>query len=694
MLESGIITQHDLARKYANELHANEIMLLAYYIAAVNIEATYHGIIGGDYAPFEGIVLTDTFQMTEHGDTLDTKIFTGNNDRAMAQLNAPITVIVGNPPYSVGQDSANDNNANIKYPALDAAIERTYVARSTATNKNSLYDSYIRAIRWASDRIGEAGVVAYVTNGGWIEANSASGIRISLAKEFSSLYVFNLRGNQRTSGEQSRKEGGKIFGSGSRNTVAILVAAKNPDHTEACRIHYHDIGDCLSREDKLQIVDHASLASINWQTVEPNTAGDWINQRNSMFIDFPAMAIEKNGGTGATYFSTRSGGLSTSRDAWCFNFKQERLIDRVQSMIRVYNEQVHKFGGQGTADRLPLGAESDTTKISWGQVLLRYLKSSTLANYDSTSVRVATYRPFTKTHCYIEKAMVHSAYRLREIFPTPEHENFGIYVNGVHASSSPAALMLNTVPCLDMYGKGGQFFPRWTYESVSKSSFQLELGVSEKNFDKHGYRRIDNITDDMLASHRGKHGNEVTKDDIFYYVYGLLHSPNYRTKFAADLTKMLPRIPLVESSEDYRAFVSAGQELADLHLHYEELEPYPLGEEIAAVAPSDPYELYQVTKMKWKDRQSKTALVYNSWLTLTGFPKEAHQYVLGSRSGVEWLIDRYQVKTDSKSGITNDPNDWALEHHDPTYIRDLVGRIVTLSVETMAIVKSLPALTF
>jgi predicted helicase len=693
LLESGIITPHDLARKYAHELHANEIMLLAYYIAAVNIEATYHGIVGGDYAPFEGIVLTDTFQMTEHGDTLDTKIFTGNNDRAVAQLDAPITVVVGNPPYSVGQTSANDNNANIKYSALDAAIERTYVARSTATNKNSLYDSYIRAIRWATDRIGDSGVLAYVSNGGWIDGNTADGLRLTLTEEFSTLYVFNLRGNARTSGEQRRKEKDNVFGQGGRTTIAILIAVKNPDHTGPCRIHYRDIGDYRTRQQKLEIVDQATLHNLEWQAIEPNEAGDWTHQRNDGFMAYPAIGDKKDKTNSTTVFHTYSAGLKTGRDAWCYNHSRTAVEANLHRMIENYNHQVDLVAAGTIA---PGQADNDPAHINWSASLIAGLSRGRKDTFDSRHLQIGTYRPFEKRWVYFDRAFNERTYQLHSAFPTPGHQNERLYLNGIHASSQFTCLMLDSMPCLDLYGKAGQFFPRWTYEKVqtpSEGQFDLSSEAAS-DIDQSGYRRIDNITDEILAEHRAKHGDEVSKDDIFYYVYGLLHSPNYRTDFAADLTKMLPRIPLAESAKDYRALVAAGQDLADLHLHYEELEPYPLGEEIVAVAPSDPYELYRVTKMKWKDRQSKTSLVYNSWLMLTGFPKETHQYMLGSRSGVEWLIDRYQVKTDKQSGITNDPNDWALEHHDPTYIRDLVGRIVTLSVETMAIVKSLPALTF
>lgn len=507
--------------------------------------------------------------------------------------------------------------------------------------------------------------------------------------------MFNLRGNTRTSGEKARQEGGQIFGSGSRATVAILLAVKNPNHTGPCRIQYHDIGDYRTREQKLEIVDQATLDNIEWQAIEPNEAGDWTNQRNYDFMAYPAIGDKKDKTNSTTVFRTYSAGLKTGRDAWCYNHSRTAVEENMRRMIATYNHQVDLVSaGTIRADQ----TDNDPSHISWSAGLTADLNRNRQHVLDVDKLRTGVYRPFDKRWTYFDRAFNERTYQLHSAFPTSKHENFGFYNAGAGSAVPFSVLVIDGLPDLHVTGagSGGQFFPRWTYQKVEASSDgQLNLhGKDVSDADEYGYRRIDNITDEILAEHRAKHGDEVTKDDIFYYVYGLLHSLTFRNKFAADLTKMLPRIPLVESTEDYQAFIAAGRDFVDLHLNYEELEPYPLGEEIAAMAPSDSCELYRVTKMKWKDRQSKTALVYNSWLTLTGFPKETHQYVLGSRSGVEWLIERYQVKTDPKSGITNDPNDWALEHHDPTYIRDLVGRIVTLSVETMAIVKSLPALTF
>jgi predicted helicase len=339
LLQSGLITPHDLAGKYANELHANEILLLAYYIAAVNIETAYQDLaveqLGQDtYLPFEGLVLADTFQMHEDGDVDDLQVFPENNERLTKQRDLDIGVIVGNSPYSSGQDSANDNNQNENYPHLDASIRDAYAARSSATNKNSLYDSYIRAIRWATLRIKDRGVIAFVTNGGFLDANVADGLRQTLADEFSQIYVFNLSGNARTAGEIRRREAGNVFGVGSKATVAITILVKNPSAVGPTRIHYCHIGDYLNRQDKLGIIrETGSIGHLDLTIITPNESGDWLNQRDEAFGSFIAIGAKNADKT--TLFDVHSGGLKSNRDAWVYNSSRERLAAVMRTMIAV-----------------------------------------------------------------------------------------------------------------------------------------------------------------------------------------------------------------------------------------------------------------------------------------------------------------------------------------------------------------------
>lgn len=709
LMQTGLITPQDLARKYANELHANEIMLLAYYVAAVNIESTYHALAGkieaDEYEPFPGIVLADTFQISESDDTFDAEMFPQNNERITKQLATKINVIVANPPYSVGQDSANDNNANIKYPTLDKHIENTYAKRSTATNKNSLYDSYIRAFRWATNRIGDTGIVAFVSNGGWIDGNTADGMRLTLAAEYSDIYVYNLRGNQRTAGELSRKEGGKIFGGGSRNTVAIFVGVKNPASTGPCTIHYRDIGDYLSRDDKLRILDTRDITSVEWDTITPNKHGDWINQRDDSYATYPAIGERKPTPGQTVVFTTFSAGLQTNRDAWVYNYSVTALTDTVQRLIQNYNHLIEPFQryceskGITKPDESAVtrflgdtAAASDPSRIKWSASLKQHLARERRASFSDSGIRLSTYRPFDGEHVYFDSMLNHRRGELATIFPTPHHRNIGFYVVGTGSDKPFSCLATRLIPDLSFWGSGsGQFFPRYTYEKVEPEEGTLDISTTDGEVDEWGYRRIDNITDDILKLYREALGeNTITKDDIFEFVYGLLHSPSYRTKYAADLKKMLPRIPTPGSLNEFEEFAVAGRQLMRLHADYEDVEPYPLDVQLKKGADPKNRETWRVQKMKWKSKTDHSTIIYNPQVTISGIPEDAERYMLGSKSALGWIIDRYQVKTDKDSGIVNDPNDWCDEHDDPTYIVDLIKKVTTVAVETMKIVDSLP----
>ena len=723
LLQSGLIDPHDLARKYARELHANEIMLLAYYIAAINIESTFHDVLAEaldaevPYMPFDGIVLTDTFQMHEAGDLDDGTVFTSNSERVTKQKALDIRVIIGNPPYSVGQTSGNDKAANLKYPTLDASIEKTYAGRSTATLKTSLYDSYVRAIRWASDRIGDHGVIGFVTNGGFIDANTADGLRKTLADEFATIYVYNLRGNARTAGEQRRKEAGNAFGGGARTTVAVTFLVRNPERTGRGVVRYRDIGDYLTRDQKLQIIAADTLDAIEWTDVTPNDAGDWINQRGEDFGTYQALGSK---GPGAV-FGLVTSGLKTNRDPWVVNFSASEVRSNVESMVAFYNSQVDDFAALVARETptdprdLVLGfIDTDPSKFSWDRADRNRLPSDRHYKMRPGSLRTETYRPFCRQRVWLDRELNNTVYQIPSLYPTSDHPNSGIYQVGAGSAVPFSVLALSSLPDLHVTGagSGGQFFARWTYEKVEddadpQGAFDLtgDSGVDVVD----GYRRIDNITDQTLMQYRAWYGDaipaEVTKakDRIFAFVYGLLHSPDYRDRFAADLKRSLPRIPRIEPA-DFAAFAGAGQRLLDLHIGYEDAPLFPLtgvadgvSTPIDTVTPSGPgsadeYGWFAVEKMKWAGKSDKTAIIYNPHLTVTGIPDDAHRYMLGSRSALEWVLDRYQVKTDKASGIVNDPNDWSREVGNPRYILDLIAKVTTVSVETMVTVDALPPL--
>ncbi|MFD3380638.1 MULTISPECIES: DEAD/DEAH box helicase [unclassified Streptomyces] len=708
LLQSGLIKPEDLLRKYTRELHANEIVLLAYYIAAVNIEAAFHDLYaetgGGDgdtYVPFEGIVLTDTFQLAESDEgRLFGDVLSGNSERARKQQQQDIRVVVGNPPYSVGQESGNDNNQNLKYETLDKRLAETYVARSTATLKTSLYDSYIRAFRWASDRIKDEGVVAFVSNGGYVDGNTADGLRKCLTDEFDAVYCYNLRGNQRTAGELSRKEGGKIFGSGSRNTVAVIVLVKG-GNTDAPRgLFYRDIGDYLSREEKLNIVSGQGLETVEWERIAPNEDGDWINQRDERFAIFQPIA-EKDKATRADgVFALYSSGLKTGRDPWAYNFSEQLVIENMESTIDFYNSQVKGFNDHckaagiisPTTSDVDAFIDLDPRKISWDRADKSRIARGEKYAFQADRVFTSTYRPFMRQLVYFDRKLNNTVYQVPRLFPTPEHENLGFYSVGNGSAVPFSVLMLGCLPDLHVTGagSGGQFFPRYTYRELAVEG-GFDFGEEDGSA---AYERVDNITDATLAAYRKTYADtapDLTKDDIFFYAYGLLHSPAYREAYAADLKKSLPRIPRVR---DFKGFSAAGRELSKLHIGYETAKPF--GGVVLSLTGTRPdmpdSELYRVTKMKipkTKGVQDRTQIVYNHHITLENIPEEAYEYQLGARSAIEWIIDRYQVKTDPKSGIVNDPNDWS---DDPRYVVDLLRRIVTVSLATIEIVKHLPPL--
>ncbi|MCQ9339536.1 DEAD/DEAH box helicase [Corynebacterium phoceense] len=723
LLQSGLIEPDDLARKYATELHATEIMLLAYYVAAVNIETTFNALQAEralrngepepEYVPFDGIALADTFQIHEEGDILDLKVFKENNAAIQRQIDAPINVIIGNPPYSAKQNSANDDNANLKYPTLDSRIERTFAANSKATNKNSLYDSYLRAFRWSIDRLGTHGVMAFVSNGGWIDGNTADGVRLSLEDELSDIYVYNLRGNARTAGDVRRQEAGNVFRDGGRTTIAIIIAVKREIPDDVC-IHYRDIGDYLSAEDKLAIVDRSTLDNVEWQIIEPNIYGDWLYQRDEDFETWPVLG-EKKGDT-AKFFEVHSRGLSTARDAWSYSSATGQLVENIGTHVANYR-QAQELLRSGGFEESKRGVDAlfaqhpelvDSTQGSWNRSLKQELARGTEITVDTDRVYTSLYRPFFKQRSYFAKELNDMMYQVPSMFPTQHHRNIGIETSGASSPSGWSVLASNAMPDVQLLGNG-QFFPRFTWAPVGASDgglFGEGASISEGESSMYGqvgevvagYVRKDNITDEIKALYRDALGADVTGDDIFHFVYGKLHDPNYREAYAADLKKMLPHIETPTSRARFDQLTAAGRELMDLHVNYEDVEPWPVTVEVKASADESDRETWRVQKMKWakkkdpstgKNVNDVTTLVYNKSVTVRDIPAEADEYMLGSRSALAWIIDRYQVKKDKASGIVNDPNDWADEVGNPRYIVDLIAKVTRVSMETVRIVEGI-----
>ncbi len=692
LLQSGLIAPEELEHKYRHEIHANEIVLLAYYIAAINIEAVYQGEAKkNEYVPFEGICLTDTFQMYEGDDEL-ALYMPDNSERRTRQKELDIRVIVGNPPYSAGQRSENDNAANIDYGLLDSRIRDTYVKASDAKLQRAIYDSYIRAIRWASDRIGNSGVIAFVTNAGWVDGNAADGLRACLVEEFTDLYIFHLRGNQRTSGEQSKKEGGKVFGSGSRAPIAISIFVKNPNAAEHGRIFFHDIGDYLDQKQKLAIVrNFGSVAGVSeedgWARITPDDQNDWLNQRDRSFDKFINIG-EKKSTRGENLFGSYSQGIMTNRDAWCFNFSKEALVNNIKRFIEFYNQQV-EARTQSTEE---IGLDRDPKKISWSRALLARAQKAQLIDLEEKALRIALYRPFSKQWLYFDKSVNETPALMDRIYPDKDRGNISICTTGV-GENQPFSVIMTDRPTEYKTHYNGKNFPLYWYETSGNPGGLFE-GQSS------GLQRRDAITDAGLAHFQSAYpGEEITKEDIFYYVYGLLHSPDYRDRYADNLTKELPRIPGVKTYADFRAFSDAGRRLGDLHVNYETVEPYPVTykqgtPELWTIG--DPKAFYRVTKMKFGGKardKDKTTVIYNANITMTDIPLEAYDYVVNGKPALEWVMERQVVKTDKASGIVNDANDYANEAMgNPTYPLELFQRVITVSLETLKIVRNLPKL--
>jgi len=722
LLQSGLIRPEDLARKYTYELHANEIVLLAYYIAAINIENAYHDLAESKqyattppppdkqlfgYRAFDGICLTDTFQLGESDESekLFSSMFPKNSERVLAQKKAPLRVIIGNPPYSVGQRSANDNAQNQDYKKLDARIAKTYAAATDATNKNSLYDSYIKAFRWSTDRLDpkNGGIIAFVSNGAWIDGNATDGFRKCLGQEFSAIYIFNLRGNQRTSGELSRKEGGKIFGSGSRTPIAItFLVKKSGASTPPATIHYHDIGDYLNREEKLSILQKFGSVEnpeMGWQILQPNEHGDWLNLRDDAFGEFLAIGDKDDKSSKAFFNQIYSRGLASARDAWCYNSLRWGLEKNIQSLINFYNEQREAFHFEKKSNP-KIGVEDfvtfDSTRITWNRGLKEYLEKNKPVVFENKCVTVGFYRPFFKQQVYFSRDLNDMVYQMPKLFPNPITKNRVICVSGVGVTKEFSCIITDIIPDLELIGKS-QCFPLYYYEERAKAAPSLFDAANENE-----YIRRDGVSDFILAQTRSRYGERVTKEDIFYYVYGFLHSPEYRTRFSADLKKMLPRLPLVETPADFWKFSKAGRVLADLHLGYDNFKTAPTAEAIGVVVrgtDGSPLTFgegsgvgLRVEKMRFPSKDDKSKIIVNSEIVVENIPADAYEYQVNGKSAIEWVMERYAVTTHKDSGIKNDPNDWAVEVGNERYILDVLLSVIRLSVETVDIVRELPKL--
>lgn len=697
LLQSGIIDRDQLIRKYSDDLHANELNLLAYYIATVNIEAAFHDLTGQtDYQPFNGIVLTDTFQSYEPEIELDTVLLAGNSERIEKQRGLDIRVVIGNPPWSAMN--------NRSYPHVDGRVKETYAKASVTKHLSALYDPYVKAIRLASDRVQDnenGGIVAVVTNSGFVRGAAFDGFRKTVAKEFHSVYCYDLRGDARTSGERRRREAGSVFDAGTRAGVAVLILVKQPGlvPTQGASIRYRDVGDYLSKDEKLAIMASSRLSLTEWSEIEPNSDGDWIGQRSAKFSAYRGMAKTEDSSClsmDSPPFATRTLGLVTSRDAWCYQSSLQELEANISRAVDHYNEIVDEFhstkreGKIGDVANIARQFVSiDERKFHWDAKNYDHLAKNVRYEVDRNGFRLASYRPFFKQNVYLDRHLNNSIRDYPEIFPDATQENLGIYVTG-HSSSVPFTVLMSDCVVDSGFASGNGSSPcyfRWRYVNAEP---WRDLTVPSS------WQRVSNINPECTRElNRHYQTKSINDDDVFHYTYAVLHSRQYRETFEDDLRKMPPRLPMAADFADFMRFVEAGQELANLHVSYETVQPFALRESYADDWHADAPAAFRVERMLYagkKPNLDSSRIKYNAGVTLEGIPAKAHEYVLGTKSAIDWLVERYRVTEHPKSGIVNDPNDWASEHGDPRYIIDLIKRVTTVSVRTVDIVSRLPEL--
>lgn len=651
LMDSGEITFDDILRKYTQELHANEIVLLSYYIAAINIEAVFDEINGDEpYTPFEGIVLTDTFESTENEDTLEDSFFGINDERLRRQQEKPITVILGNPPYSAKQDNEDDNTKRAIYPKLDSSLKNKWIDSSSATNKNGLLDSYIRALRWAADRLKHQGVISFISNSSYIDGIAMDGMRCALELEFDYIYIIDLKGQiRRRSKEQAKIEGGNVFNIMTGVAIIVLVKTGRQESIKG-QIRYFNIGDGLSKNEKIDKL--STLESIDgiteFDVIVPNEKYDWINQRNSDFSSLIKLGDKKSS---EALFLDYTGGIKTGRDAWTSNFSKNTVINSMKESIKYYQINLGDVSVY----------EKGTTKISWTRSLKEKFEKKQNLQFDESRIYVGMYRPFTKKYIYYDSNWTDRQYKMKYVFPENFSKNTLVSISNKTEGKTMTCLAINVLPDVNLFAGGSQNLPMYLFDNLGSYS---------------------SIRDSVLENFDG-----LKSDQVLPYIYTIFHSKEYRKKYHQDLSKEFPRVPNFKNKNE---IIKVGRALMDLHLNYEEVPVYDGVEITPLVNPS-----YKVTKMKFAKKRDEngrlvndlSTIIFNSDITISNIPEKAYEYVVNGRSAIEWIMDQYQVKTDKKSGITDDPNDYS---EDEKYIFNLLLRIINVSVQTVDLINSLP----
>ena len=663
-----------LKAKYDDELHCNEVLLMPYYIASMNIEHEFY-VATRQYQAFDNLCLVDTFDLTAERQL---SMFAPENTRRVErQKQTEMFVVIGNPPYNARQMDENDANKNRKYPELDKQIQERYAHASSATNKAALYDPYVRAILWALDRIDGKGIVAFVTNHNFITGQAFDGMRKHLTDACDAIYLLDLGGNVR----KGHAGDSNVFDIQVGVSINLFVKTNqdrdevenlDSEVAEPARIFYNGETAEISKEATFDFLDTCEhIGNVKWDSIQPDARHTWLTEGlREDFETFVPMgskqAKAKKGEVSGVIFHQFSSGVKTNRDAWAINFDRDTLATNVQRMTEFYKAQVFKW--QGIADKSGIDiddfVEYDDAKISWSRDLKAKLRTGRIAEYDEHKVRTCLHRPFAKSNIFFDRILNDVVYVFPSIFPTPEAEaeNRVICVPNISGRTDFWCYITNVIPhTVFVTIDANQCFPFYIYN-------------------EDGTNRRENITDWALMQFREHYTNDqITKWDIFHYTYALLHHPAYRDRYQVNLKRDLPHIPF---APEFWEFVEAGRRLAEIHVHYEDQPRYKLD---LIETPDMPLD-WRVEQMRFS--KDKTQIRYNDFLTLGGVPAEVFQYRLGHRSALEWVVDQYRVKTDKRSGIENNPN----RADDEEYIVDLIQKVISVSLETVGVVEGLSVL--
>ncbi|GAA9655749.1 DEAD/DEAH box helicase family protein [Helicobacter pylori] len=671
--ENALISDEALKEKFQKNLFAFDIVLLSYYIALINITQAANNR-DSSLKNFKNIALTDSLDyLEEKSDKGVFKFFEDlkeNKDIKDTLAGQNIRVIIGNPPYSAGAKSENDNNQNLSHPKLEEKVYEKYGKNSTAKVGATTRDTLIQSIYMASELLKDRGVLGFVVNGSFIDSKSGDGFRKCVAKEFAHLYVLNLRGNARTSGEERKKQGDGIFDSGSRATVAIVFFVKDSSVTNNT-IYYYEVEDYLKREAKLHLLaGFENLESVPFKEITPNAKGDWINQREDEFEKLIPLKRDKKL-QNDSIFDINSGGVASGRDPWVYNFSQKILTQSVQKCIDTYNADLKRFNarfreafkqrtkGVKKADLYKhlndREITTDKTKIAWTCGLKNHLlKNKNLQESHEKRIRLAMYRPFNKQWLYWDKNLNERQCQLPKIFPDKDAQNVVINTG---ISKVFSALISSEIPCHDLLCHN-QAYPLYYYDDLG-NRYNAISGYALNLFRKH------------------YEDNSIAEEEIFYYIYAIFHHKGYLEKYKNSLAKEAPRIAL---SKDFKELSILGKELAKLHLNYESGEMHA-SVEYKTLMNAEIEGYYDVETMK----KIGDRINYNNHIAITKIPKKAFDYVVNGKSAIDWVIECYKKTTDKDSLIENNPNDYA----GGKYVFELLCRVIKLSEKSVDLIEKI-----